>query len=124
MTSLGAKGDGKTVNTNIIQKAIDQCASGSTSAYGCRVLIPAGTSSGNVFVSGSLFLQSQMTLEIAAGATLKGSTNSDDYPLSKGYQIYSYFNNPTDDRRPPSLLNALSNVLFFQFFFISSKIYN
>lgn len=108
VATLGAKGDGSTVNTTIIQKAIDDCAAKSTSAFGCKVLIPADAASGKVFVTGALFLKSNMTLEITEGATLKGSADTADYPLSKGYQIYSYFTNSTDDRRPPSLLNLLS----------------
>lgn len=109
VATLGAVGDGSTVNTTIIQNAIDECAAKSTSAYGCKVLIPADAASGKVFVTGALFLKSNMTLEIANGATLKGSADSADYPLSKGYQLYSYFTNSTDDRRPPSLLNLLSD---------------
>jgi len=64
----GAKGDGKTKNTAAIQKAIDACSTGGT------VLIPAG-----VFISGALFLKSNMTLNIAEGGTLKGSTEVQDY---------------------------------------------
>lgn len=109
VSKLGAVGDGSTVNTTIIQNAINECAAKSTSAYGCKVLIPGDAASGKVFVTGALFLKSNMTLEIAESATLKGSANSADYPLSKGYQIYSYFTNSTDDRRPPSLLNLLSD---------------
>lgn len=90
-------------NTVAIQKAIDDCAKASTSAYGCKVLVPAG-----VFVTGALFLKSNMTLEIAQGATLKGSPNAADYPLSKGYQLYNFKTVTTDDRRAPSLLNLLS----------------
>ena len=108
VATLGAKGDGTTVNTTIIQNAIDECASTSTSAYGCKVLIPANDASGSVFVTGALFLKSNMTLEVAEGATLRGSSEAADYPLAKGYQLYSYFTNSTDDRRPPSLLNALN----------------
>ncbi|MGC3962431.1 MAG: glycoside hydrolase family 28 protein [Rhodocyclaceae bacterium] len=108
VATLGAKGDGTTVNTSIIQSAIDECSTGSTSAFGCKVLIPADAATGKVFVTGALFLKSNMTLEIAEGATLRGSTNWADYPLGKGYQLYSYFTNSTDDRRPPSLLNALN----------------
>uniref|UniRef100_A0A915D0C6 Pectate lyase superfamily protein domain-containing protein n=1 Tax=Ditylenchus dipsaci TaxID=166011 RepID=A0A915D0C6_9BILA len=106
---VGAVGDGVTLNTETIQNAIDSCSNGSKSAYGCKVLIPANSSTGNVFVTGALFLKSNMTLEIAEGAILKGSANSSDYPLSKGYQIYSYFINPIDDRLPPSLLNTLTD---------------
>lgn len=108
VAALGARGDGSTLNTAVIQKAIDDCAAPSTSAYGCKVLVPADSASGKVFVTGALFLRSNMTLEIAEGATLKGSADSADYPLSKGYQLYSFRTNETDDRRPPSLLNALN----------------
>lgn len=108
IASLGAKGDGSTLNTAIIQQAIDDCSASSGSAWGCKVVIPADASSGKVFLTGALFLRSNMTLEIQEGATLKGSADATDYPLSKGYQLYSYFTNSTDDRRPPSLLNALN----------------
>uniref|UniRef100_A0A915CZV2 Fibronectin type-III domain-containing protein n=1 Tax=Ditylenchus dipsaci TaxID=166011 RepID=A0A915CZV2_9BILA len=108
ITCAGAVGDGVTLNTAAIQNAIDSCSNGSKSAYGCKVLIPANSSTGNVFVTGALFLKSNMTLEIAKGAILKGSIISSDYPLSKGYQLYSYFMNSIDDRRPPSLLNTLT----------------
>ncbi|MEN3113108.1 glycoside hydrolase family 28 protein [Uliginosibacterium paludis] len=108
LASAGAVGDGATVNTTVIQNAIDTCASGSTSAYGCKVIVPATAASGKVFVSGALFLRSNMTLEIEEGATLKGATLASEYPLNRGYQLYSYFTNSTDDRRPPSLLNLLS----------------
>ncbi|MDO6387543.1 glycoside hydrolase family 28 protein [Uliginosibacterium sp. 31-12] len=108
VSKLGAMGDGTTLNTSVIQDAIDTCAAGSSSAYGCKVLIPADAASGKIFLTGALFLKSNMTLEIAEGATLKGSADSADYPLAKGYQLYSYFTNSTDDRRPPSLLNALN----------------
>jgi polygalacturonase len=64
----GAKGDGETKNTIAIQKAIDACSKGGT------VYIPAG-----VFMSGALYLKSDMTLYIAEGAILKGSTDMQDY---------------------------------------------
>lgn len=108
VATLGAKGDGTTLNTTIIQNAIDECSGTSTSAYGCKVLIPANAADGAVFLTGALFLKSNMTLEVAEGATLLGSSDAADYPLTKGYQLYSYFTNSTDDRRPPSLLNALN----------------
>lgn len=68
VTSFGAKGDGTTLNTKAIQKAIDDCPADGT------VLIPEG-----VFVSGALFLKSHMTLLIAKGGVLKGSVNEADY---------------------------------------------
>lgn len=87
----GAKGDGKTLNTVAIQKTIDACS------LNCKVLIPAG-----VFKTGALYLKSNMTLEIAEGATLLGSERSEDYPL-EGYIQYPY----STMVRPASLINAL-----------------
>jgi polygalacturonase len=68
ITRYGARGDGQTVNTQAIQKAIDACTEGGT------VLVPAGT-----FLSGALFLKSNMTFKIAVNGVLKGTTNLDDY---------------------------------------------
>lgn len=98
-----AVGDGKTLNTKAIQKAIDTCRT-----PGCTVVVPAGT-----FKTGALFLHSDMTLEVQEGARLLGSDQAEDYPLEKGYYLYpvpeplpaeaEYRNY----RRPPSLLNVL-----------------
>lgn len=66
----GAKGDGATLDTAAIQRAIDACAS----EAGGTVLIPAGT-----FLTGALELKSNVTLHIAAGATLLGSGHGADY---------------------------------------------
>ena len=70
VTSFGAVGDGKTINTEAIRKAIDACTE-----YG-MVYIPRGT-----FRSGALFLKSRMTLFIEKGGRLLGSENPEDYPL-------------------------------------------
>lgn len=68
IVNFGAKGDSITLNTAAIQKAIDKCTPGGT------VLIPAG-----IFLSGALFLKSDMTLFIEKGGVLKGSANIEDY---------------------------------------------
>lgn len=65
---FGAKGDGITKNTIAIQKTINACTIGGT------VLIPSG-----IFLSGALYLKSDMTLFIEEGGTLKGSLEVEDY---------------------------------------------
>lgn len=72
ITDFGAVGDGKTLNTTAIQKAIDACEKDGT------VIIPQG-----VFVSGALYLKGDMTLYLEDGAVLLGSENPDDYPIKK-----------------------------------------
>ncbi|MGN6368856.1 MAG: glycoside hydrolase family 28 protein [Phycisphaerae bacterium] len=67
---FGAAGDGKTLDTKHIQAAINQCAQDN----GGIVLLPAGK-----FLVGTLELKTNVTLRLAADATLLGSTNRDDY---------------------------------------------
>ena len=63
-----AIGDGKTLNTLAMQKAIDDCAAGDC------VYIPQGE-----FLSGALNLRSDMELYLDKGAVLLGSTQVEDY---------------------------------------------
>ena len=67
---FGAKGDGTTDDTAMLQAAILSCPEGG------RVLVPAGN-----YVSGPLFLKSRMTLEIAAGATILLETDRMRFPI-------------------------------------------
>lgn len=71
VTDYGAVGDGATLNTAPIQKAIDDCSA----AGGGVVLVHPGD-----FVTGTLDLRSGVMLEIAKGARLLGSTDFADYP--------------------------------------------
>jgi polygalacturonase len=68
---FGAKGDGTTLNTVSIQKTIDAAAA----VKGTVTFVP-GT-----YLTGSLFLKSGVTLDVAEGVTLVGSESIDDYPM-------------------------------------------
>jgi hypothetical protein len=70
ITTLGAKGDGQTMNTTFIQQAIDSVAS----TGGGVVLVPAGK-----FVTGVIHLRSGVELHLADSAVLEGSTHRTDY---------------------------------------------
>jgi hypothetical protein len=68
--NFGAKGDGKTLDTAALQAAIDAC----TGDGGGTVLVPSGT-----FVIGTTELKSNVTLHVAASATLLGSGDGKHY---------------------------------------------
>jgi hypothetical protein len=67
---FGAVGDGNTLNTAAVQKAIDTC----TTENGGTVLVPAGD-----FVIGTIELKSNITLRIAAKGRLLGSDRAEHY---------------------------------------------
>ncbi|MBN1481980.1 right-handed parallel beta-helix repeat-containing protein [candidate division KSB1 bacterium] len=67
---FGAVPDNGIVCTKAIQSAISQCHL----KGGGTVFIPAGE-----FISGTIFLEHNVNLHLAAGAVLKGSPNLDDY---------------------------------------------
>jgi polygalacturonase len=69
--TYGAKADGGTKDTKAIQAAIDDCAS----AGGGTVKLSGGT-----FLSAPVVLKSNITFDIAQGATLLGSPDHADYP--------------------------------------------
>lgn len=67
---FGAIGDGKTRDTKAIQAAVDKCAE-----TGGTVILSHGA-----YLSGTIFLKSDITFRIEITATLKGSTRDSDYP--------------------------------------------
>ena len=64
-------GDGKTMNTKAIQKAIDFC---SAQKGGGRLVFPKGE-----YLTGTLVMKSNVTLEVEKDAVIYGSTNPYDY---------------------------------------------
>ncbi|MGN6369718.1 MAG: glycoside hydrolase family 28 protein [Phycisphaerae bacterium] len=74
ITEFGATGDGKTMNTEAIQKGIDELAGNG----GGTLTVPEGT-----FLTGAIFLKPGVNLEIEKGGVLKGSTDTKDYPTMK-----------------------------------------
>jgi alpha-L-rhamnosidase len=71
ISDYGAVGDGTTLNTAAIQKAIDQLAAGG----GGTVVVPKGS-----FLTGAIFLKPGVNLRLEKDAVLQGSTNIADYP--------------------------------------------
>ena len=91
ITQFGATSDGQTLNTTVIQQAIDQTAANG----GGRVTIPAG-----VFKTGALFLKQGVELHLEQDAVLLGSTDVADYPKQMT-RIEGHF-----EPWLPALLNA------------------
>lgn len=84
---FGAVGDGKTKDTKSVQHAIDTCAN----AGGGTVLLTQGT-----FVVGTIFLRSNVTLEIQNSAVILASPDIGDYAEAVHHNRYR--NEPDMDR--------------------------
>lgn len=67
---FGATGNGESLDTGAIQAAVNGCAG----KGGGTVLVPPG-----VYLTGGIVLKDNVTLHIAAGATLLGSTDLEQY---------------------------------------------
>ena len=72
---FGAIGDGKARCTSAIQKAVDTCAS----EGGGNVLVPAGR-----YLTGPIFLKSNVHVEVLSGATLLFTTDFNSVPAVDG----------------------------------------
>jgi polygalacturonase len=85
--TFGAKGDGKTLDTSAINKAIETAAA----AGGGTVSFPAGT-----YLSVSIHLRSNITLHLQQGATIRAADTvpdkvTYDLPEPNGWDMYQDF---------------------------------
>ncbi len=71
VADYGAVADGKTLATEAIQKTIDAAAE----AGGGKVIFPAGT-----YLSGALFVKSNVELHLGEGVVIQAIQNNDYYP--------------------------------------------
>jgi polygalacturonase len=76
LKDFGAVGDGKTMNTAAIKKAIAACEK----AGGGKVVVPSGK-----YLTGPFALTSNLDLDLEAGATILISDNRKDYQLQKAW---------------------------------------
>jgi len=82
-----AKGDGKTLDTAAIQKALDKCGK----AGGGIVRLTAG-----IYLSKPIFLRSNTTLQLDKGATLKATDEPNDFAdPSGGNTLLAFVNGNT-----------------------------
>ena len=91
--AYGAKGDGATKDTLAIQHAIDACEEHGRGT----VLLTPGT-----YLSAPIELKSNITLELARGATLLGSPDHADYPPRTEFRL--------PDRQPLISATDATNV--------------
>jgi hypothetical protein len=75
VTHFGAAPDGKTLCTQALQKAIDACGA----AGGGMVVVPPGR-----YLTGAVFLRSNIHLHLATGAVLLASERPEDFPPIDG----------------------------------------
>ena len=78
--SYGAVGDGATLDTPSIQRAIDDCSA----KGGGTVLFPAG----GHYLIGTIYLKSNINLNVAEGAEIIGTTSLAEYGSDTGISPY------------------------------------
>lgn len=76
---FGAKGDGQTLDTSAIQAAIDAC----NKDGGGTVIVPGG-----IFVIGTVEMKSNVTLHIAAGGKLLGTSDGKQYHAADAIPLH------------------------------------
>ncbi|QYY36886.1 glycosyl hydrolase family 28 protein [Ruficoccus sp. ZRK36] len=88
ITEYGAIGDGETLNTAAIQKAIDACRDHG----GGRVCVADGT-----YVTGTIHLYSNIELHLEPNGVLAASTKGEDYP--------DFVSEELDEKKAPRATN-------------------
>ncbi len=85
VTKYGAVGDGKTLNTQAFKKAIEDCSN----SGGGRVVVPDGN-----FLTGAIYLKSNVDLHLADNTKIIFSTDPKDYPIVftrwEGMELMNY----------------------------------
>ncbi|HZL08836.1 MAG TPA: glycosyl hydrolase family 28 protein [Prolixibacteraceae bacterium] len=110
IADLGAKGDGKTDNTLIIQKAIDEASASDNG----KVIVPSGT-----FLTGVIHIKSNVEIHLAENAIWLGSAKRIDYgpkdasPLivAKGEHNFSITGKGTIDGNGKELIKDIYVML-------------
>ena len=83
---FGARPDGQTLNTEVLQFVIDICSRGGGGVVRLE---------GGAYLTGTLYLKNGVILEVAQGATLLGSDRLEDYPERRA-EYASYTDNYTN----------------------------
>jgi polygalacturonase len=86
IVDYGARADDKTDNTEAIQKAVDACT-----LTGGRVYIPQG-----IFLTGTIFLKSNVCLYLSENSVLKGIPDLSKYPRMKPQTYRSHVDDYPD----------------------------
>ena len=73
---FGIKSNGEVMNTNSIQRAIDHISANG----GGRLVFKVGR-----YLTGTIHLKSNVTIDLGEGAVLVGSTNPYDYEFFNGF---------------------------------------
>jgi len=85
ITKYGAVGDGKTLNTEAFKKAIEVA----NKSGGGRVVVPLGN-----FLTGAIYLKSNVELHLVDSAKISFSVNPKDYPIVftrwEGMELMNY----------------------------------
>ena len=86
IAEFGVDATGSRLETARIQQAINRVA-----AEGGVLFFPPGT-----YLTGTLVLESNLTLHLAGGAVLLGSADRDDYPVDAGFKESDQVNDPAN----------------------------